>query len=317
MLMKGLIFVVFCICLTACSVGKEYFVSSSFYEPATEGLRFIYSSDGVQWSQIPGIWLHPQVGTQKVMRDPSIVKGPNGVYHLVWTTSWKGDVGFGYAYSSDLIHWSEQKHIPVMAFDSSTVNVWAPELFYDDTQQEFIVIWASTIPYKFEKGIEDEYNNHRLYYVRTPDFKQFSEVKLFYDPGFSAIDATVVKRGDNDYVNVFKDNTRPNRNLRVAFGRSPTGPWSVPSEAFTDSFTEGPTVLKNDEHYLIYYDSYQKMIFGAAKTTDFIQFVDITDSISVPAKHKHGTIFKAPKRLVDALLKRAETKTQVSKLNVD
>jgi len=39
------------------------------------------------------------------MRDPSMVRTPDGTYHLVWTTSWKGDLGFGYAYSKDLIHW--------------------------------------------------------------------------------------------------------------------------------------------------------------------------------------------------------------------
>ena len=50
-----------------------------------------------------------------------------------------------------LIHWSEEKFIPVMEHDSTAVNVWAPELFYDDEKDEFIVIWASCVPFKFEK----------------------------------------------------------------------------------------------------------------------------------------------------------------------
>ena len=120
----------------------------------------------------------------------------------------KGDLGFGYSSSKDLINWGEQQFVPVME-DTSTVNVWAPELFYDDVKDEFIIVWASTIPYKFEKGIEEERNNHRLYYTITKDFQEFSEAKLFLDPGFSSIDATIVKRADTDYVLVFKDNTRP------------------------------------------------------------------------------------------------------------
>lgn len=295
LLMLGMIFL-------SCRSEKEYYVSTSFHEPATDGLRFIYSEDGIVWDSIPGIWLQPEVGTQGVMRDPSVVKGPDGTYHLVWTTSWKGDTGFGYASSKDLIEWTEQRHIPVMAFDSSTVNVWAPELFYDDDKDEFMVVWASTVPYKFEKGEEDEYNNHRLYYVVTRDFITFTEAKLFYDPGYSAIDATIVKRAAGDYVNVFKDNTRPNRNIKVAFGPTPIGPWSEPSEAFTDSFTEGPTVLKNGDEYYIYYDAYQQKKYGAARTRDFIHFSDVTDSVSVPRLHKHGTIFKSPRSVVDKLL---------------
>lgn len=289
--------------MVSCNASKEYFVSTSFHEPATEGLRFIYSEDGILWDTIPGVWLKPEVGSQKVMRDPSIVRSPDGIFHLVWTTSWKGDNGFGYASSPDLIHWSDQRLISVMAFDTSTVNVWAPELFFDDEKNEFLVVWASTVPYKFDKGIEDEYNNHRLYYVKTKDFVHFSDTQLFYDPGFSVIDATVVKRGEHDYVTVFKDNTRPQRNLKVAFGSSPAGPWSKSSEAFTDSFAEGPTVLRRGDEYYVYYDAYQKKIYGASKTKDFIHFTDVTDSVSVPVNHKHGTIFKAPQKVVQALLK--------------
>ena len=92
---------------------------------------------------------------QKVMRDPSVVQGPDGTFHMVWTSSWRGDFGFGYSSSKDLIHWSKEQLIPVMT-DTTTVNVWAPELFYDDEQERFIIIWASTIPFKFEKGEEEE-----------------------------------------------------------------------------------------------------------------------------------------------------------------
>ena len=33
------------------------------------------------------------------------------------------------------------------------------------------------------------------------------------------------------------------------------------------------------------------MDFGCSKTRDFIEFQDISDSVSVPPLHKHGTIF--------------------------
>ena len=102
--------------------------------------------------------------------------------------------GFGYANSKDLINWSEQRMIPVMAYDTTTVNVWAPELFYDDENDQMMVIWASCIPGAFDKGIEDEMNNHRQYYITTKDFETISETKLLIDPGYSSIDAALIKR---------------------------------------------------------------------------------------------------------------------------
>lgn len=307
-MIKGIIklpFVFFLLLLASCQTQtlKEVYLFTSFHEPADEGLRYLYSEDGYNWDSIPGIWLKPQLGNQQLMRDPSIVKGKDETYHLVWTTSWKGDKGFGYASSKDLINWSEQKMIPVMEHEPTTVNVWAPEVFYDDDEDLFYIVWASTIPFRFEKGIEEEKNNHRLYYVTTKDFNTFSETKLYLDPKFSVIDAVIVKRAPKDYVLVLKDNTRPNRNLKISFGDSPTARFDDISAPFTEEFVEGPTVTKVGDDYLIYFDMYRKKIYGAMKTTDFIHFEDITDIISIPEGHKHGTITKVPYPLVEKLIK--------------
>lgn len=300
------IFIIFLVLFQSCAAQNEMYVSTSFHEPANEGLRYIYSKDGVKWDSIPGTWLKPEIGNEKVMRDPSMVRTPDGVFHLVWTSSWKGDLGFGYASSKDLIHWSEEKMIQTMKNEPTTVNVWAPEIFYDDDKAEFVVVWASCVPHRFEKGLEDELNNHRLYYITTKDFNTISETKLLYDPGFSTIDATIVKKGKNDYVMVLKDNTRPNRNLKVAFSKSPTGPYSKPSKTFTEGFVEGPTVQKVGKKYLIYYDEYRKFTYGAVETKNFKHFKNISDSVSIPKGHKHGTIFKAPTSVVTNLIHKSE-----------
>jgi hypothetical protein len=285
----------------SCTAQKAY-IFTSFHEPADKGLRLLYSYDGFNWTDLDTTFLKPKIGTQKVMRDPSMVQGPDGTFHLVWTSSWKGDYGFGYASSKDLINWSEQKHIEIMAYDTSTVNVWAPEIFYDDDGKQFIIVWASTIPYKFPKGIENERNNHRLYYITTNDFVTFSEARLYLDPGFSVIDAVVVKRGKEDYVLIHKDNTRPMRNMKISFGKTLIGPFTKSSEPFTENFTEGPSVVKVGNEWLIYYDSYRKGIYGCAKTSDFINFEDITTKVNIPKGHKHGTIVVVDKKFVEKLI---------------
>jgi len=302
-ILRNLQLFIFLFVILSCKAENEYFISTSFHEPANKGLRYIYSADGIHWDSIPGTWLKPAVGKEQVMRDPSMSRTPDGIFHLVWTSSWKGDLGFGYANSKDLIHWSKQQMILVMKTEPTTVNVWAPEIYYDDEKNEFIITWASCVPNRFKNGVEAVDNNHRLYYITTKDFKTISKTKLLYNPGFSAIDATIVKRAVNDYVLVFKDNTRPNRNLKVAFSKSPTGPFSAASKTFTQSYVEGPTVDKIGNKYLIYFDEYKKFTFGAVETKDFIHFSNVSKKISIPKGHKHGTIFKAPASFIDNLKK--------------
>ena len=296
----------FLILFVACS-NKAY-LFTSFHEPADKGLRMLYSLDGKRWTDLDTVLLQPQAGNQKVMRDPSMVKGPDGTFHLVWTSSWKGDKGFGYASSKDLINWSKQSFIPVMEYEPTTVNVWAPELFYDDVQKQYIIIWASCIPGRFERGIEEDSNNHRMYFTATKDFKDFSDTKLFLDPGFSVIDAVIVKRATNDYVLVLKDNTRPERNIKVAFADNPLGPWKNISRPFSEKFTEGPSVVKIKNEWLIYFDSYQKKIYESVATRDFISFQNINGQINLPEAHKHGTIVTVKRKFVSQLKKNTARK---------
>ena len=248
---------------------------------------------------MPGTFLEANVGTNKQFRDPSITCGPDGTFHLVWTAGWHGDQGFGYANSKDLIHWSEQKFIPVMTNEPTTVNVWAPELFYDEGQ--FIIVWASTIPGRFPDKLEKHDNNHRLYFTTTRDFTSFTPAKVFMKSDYSAIDGFVLKDGKK-FVLVHKDNSRPMLNLRVAFGKTPIGPWKNISEPFTQKFTEGPCALKIGDDWLIYFDAYREKIYGAMKTRDFKKFTEVTKEVSFPPEHKHGTAIRVPREILEKLL---------------
>lgn len=287
----------------------EYYVSSSFHEPADEGLRFIYSRDGLHWDSIPGTWLAPELG-DSIMRDPSVWRGEDGTYHLVWTIAWKGDTGIGYSSSTDLIHWTPQRRIPVMDSIRHTYSVWAPELFFDDTKGEYMIVFTAQVDDKTSTGRRNEHGDyHRMYYVTTRDFVAFSEPRLLYDAGYSCIDGVIVKRGEGDYVLVAKDNRKANSNLRVAFSRRPEGPYTLPlSRPFTGIFAEGPSVTKVGDTYYIYYDLYRRHIYGASTTKDFIHFTDVTSNAAFPAGHKHGTVFKAPVSTVEALIRASQKK---------
>ena len=292
---------------------ETVYLFTSFRENGQDGLRLLYSLDAYHWTNIPGVFLKPNVGDAKLMRDPSLVCDRDGMHHLVWTTAWRGDQGFGYACSKDLTHWSEQRFIPVMAQEPTTVNVWAPEVFDHGSGGEFIICWASTIPGRFPDYLEAPTNNHRMYFTTTRDFKSFAPAKLFLDPGFSVIDCAILE-AQEQYVLLLKDNSRPQRNLRVAFGDSPLGPWRDISQPFTSRFTEGPTAIKVGDDWIIYYDAYQAKTYGAAKTRDFKTFTDISQEVIFPEGHKHGTVFKANRMRLTKLLKAGNAQVYNSRL---
>ena len=300
--------------LGACKENeKEVFLFTSHREPALDGLHLLYSYDGYTWDSLSGVWLRPEVGNQtpfydyfekdtleprfmghSMMRDPSLVQGPDGTFHLLWTISWNGEKGFGYAASKDLIHWSEQREIRVMA-DSLTNNVWAPEVFYDDEKEQFVIVWSSAIRPECYTAADSLGSNksHRGYYTTTKDFVDFAPTQPFYDPGFNSIDGFILKRGEGDYVYIVKDNRKPGfSDLFCVFGASAEGPYSQPSVNFAPTYSEGACAIRVGEEWLIYYDVYRENRYGAVSTCDFKSFTPIDDQISVPDGHKHGTIVR-------------------------
>ncbi len=278
---------------------SEVLMFSYFKDNGEDGLHLAFSYDGLTWTALKGdsSFLTPTAGKDKLMRDPCIIKGADGLFHMVWTVSWN-EQGIGYATSKDLINWSEQLYVPVMHNERATRNCWAPEIFYDKRRSEYVVFWASTIPGRFplsEGNAEDKYN-HRMYYTTTKNFKTFRKTRLLYDPGFNVIDATIVKNG-NQYVMVFKDETRDpiKKNLRLSFSKKATGKYSAAEAPFTESWVEGPTVAKVEGQWIVYFDQYTKNKMGAVTSNDLKSWEDISDKVSFPHGTRHGTVFKISK----------------------
>ena len=70
----------------------------SYFRGQKDGLHLAYSYDGLKWTALNGnkSLLRPVVGKDSLMRDPSIVEGPDGTFHMVWTSSWTDRI-IGYA----------------------------------------------------------------------------------------------------------------------------------------------------------------------------------------------------------------------------
>src|SRR5450759_2172031 len=282
--------------LTVFATEKDKaYLFSYFKGNGEDGLHLAYSRDGLNFTALNNdkSFLTPKVGVSKLMRDPCIIQTDDGTFHMVWTAGWT-ERGIGYASSKDLVNWSEQKYIMVMEKEPAARNCWAPEINYDKKNKQFLIIWATTIPGRFpetEKVGDDSYN-HRIYYVTTKDFKSFSETKLFYDKGFNAIDATIIENGKK-YVMFIKDESRtpPQKNIRVTFSNSLYGPYSVPSEPITGKYwAEGPTSVKINDTWYVYFDKYTEKKMGAVTSKDLIKWEDISDKIIFPEGVRHGTV---------------------------
>lgn len=279
---------------------------SYFKNNGEDGLHLAYSIDGLKWEALKNdeSFLVPQLSSDKLMRDPCIIKGPDGKFHMVWTVSWS-EKGIGYANSLDLINWSEQKFIPVMEHEKSTKNSWAPELFYDKKNEQYLIFWASTVSEKYtETENQSEGNwNHRMYFTTTKDFINFSETKIFLEPGFNVIDATI-SNYDSSYFMVIKDETylpEAKKTLHILFSDN-LYDWDVTiSDAISWSWVEGPTITKINDDWVIYFDQYKKGSFGAITSSNLIKWEDISEEIKLPNGIRHGTIFKVSKSVISKI----------------
>lgn len=301
---------------SADQLPETCYLFSYFTQNGQDGLHLAWSVDGYQWQEIPGGPLLKPVLEDCILRDPCLQQGPDGTFHLVWTTSWtKG--GFGHASSKDLITWTEQQYVPAMAHEPLVQNTWAPELAYDHSKNEWLILWSSTITGRFHEtdpvlaeGGAKKVWNHRLYATTTRDWTSFTPTKLFYDDDYSIIDATLVPVEDR-FAMVVKDERiqpTPQKNLRIAWARTLQGPYgtSAPtfSKALIPSWLEGPTLVKIGEKWFLYADAYRDKHYVLLTSTDLASWTDETASLRYPKGLRHGTSFAVKREVLQALLAR-------------
>ena len=116
-----------------------YLFSYFYHDRQADGLRLAWSRDGLAWEMLNrgAPCLQPQVGEAKLMRDPCLYRGPDGTFHLVWTTAWSGKT-IGHASSRDLLHWrlltrplTRASQLNLLG-DPDSCGVWAPCLTHAD-----------------------------------------------------------------------------------------------------------------------------------------------------------------------------------------
>ncbi len=266
---------------------EKCYLFAYFTDSDRAGVHLAWSMDGFTWSAVNGgrSILQPLPGATNLLRDPFLAAGPDGLFHLVWTMNWTGN-GIGYASSPDLIHWTAPRVLPVMRDEPATVNCWAPEFFWHAERKEFVVFWSSAVTNRFQEtlGRSGQLRNQRLYATTTRDFQQFSTTRLFFDPGFSLIDATIIA-AEGEHHLIFKEEAEQpgQRSLRRASGSNPAGPFGEASEPFSPPGVEGPSLFRVGGDYVVYFRATGNAgRWSALKSSDLKKWEDVTGRLALP-----------------------------------
>jgi hypothetical protein len=323
--MRSIKIVIFAITALSVSLFAQtdtghYYLMSYFknnYPPLNDqaGGFFALSTDGINWTElnngapiIPG----SPIG-EKLMRDPFIyfdtAVWPYS-FRLVYTTGWRmKSIGYAQITVANgknfqnfndwdvLTQGGRQDSIQVSAKITGAICTWAPEIFWDDLQNVYMIYWST-----------DCGAGKRAYYVLTSDFKTFTDPVKFFDPGYTEIDGDLLKVADNLYYFFFKDERDGYLQIYNVTGTTPQGPWSAVNGPISNSANhgvEGPSSIKMGSEYRVYMDPYQtRQNYRMIKSTDLVSWSDggTVKAAGVNFYYSHCNVIEISKRVYDWIL---------------
>lgn len=101
------------------------------------------------------------------------------------------------------------------------------------------------------------------------------------------------------------------KNLRLSFAPADLSkPWSPASEPIAGpgsavrpkEMAEGPTLVKWNQQWFLYWDAFANGHYSLAVSTDLKTWTDRTAELTLPPHPRHGTVFRAPRAAVAGLL---------------
>ncbi len=294
-----------------------YFTGDS---AAGENIYFAASdgNDALRWTELNGgePVLRSNHGTGG-LRDPFIVRSPEGDnFYLLATDlsigsgmSWDDAQRVGSRHievwqSNDLVRWSEQRHVEVSP--KTAGNTWAPKALYDESLGAYVVFWASKV-YDASDFRHTGSSYNKMFFSTTRDFVSFTEPEIWYDPGTSVIDSTVLKVGLN-YHRFTKDEGattgcpdivhEKSSDLRAV---SPSDAWITVASCIGRNAgaedVEGPTSFAanpgdvNGERYYLFVDEYAGRGYIPLTTNDIEQGAwEVPANYDLPSHARHGTV---------------------------
>lgn len=294
--------------------------------PDGEQVHFALSRDGFHWEAVnhghPVLWTYygsrgardfticrcKNTGKFYIIAtDLSLAYGMRGEFHHSWEAiSRHGSKNLSIWESDDLVHWSEQKLLPIGLEEFGCM--WAPDVLFDSAQGDYILHWSSS-------HSADHYRTKAIYCCRTRDFSSFTAPTLLYKKeGGTVIDSAMYEENGQYYLFV-KSEGDPEKVILLRSSHA-CGPFERVS-AFDESMAgcedglyEAPTAVQLDDgRWCLFIDYYgvrgrgQGYIPFLADTLASGRFTRCSAQradgrqtgkapFSFPYGFKHGTILK-------------------------
>ncbi len=282
--------------------------------PDGEQVYFALSKDGFNWTQLNnGEPILTSTMGEKGCRDIEVIRLRTGGFVILTTdlsiayrmdenyqVNWKevnstGSKCLCMWKTDDFINFSEQKRIYFGRDDFGCL--WAPEIFYDEINDEYLIHWGSTLK-------EDKFTHMSIFCCTTKDFESFTEPKLFFTKDNEILDTHLVKF-DGIYHLFYKNAEHPSMNMH-ATSTNLYGPYEHDKafEAYMASLEkpgsyEGATsLILPDGRWCLMLDFFgcekEKMgyvPFVSSKPGD-CNFKRADESFSFPYGFKHGGIIE-------------------------
>ena len=263
-----------------------------------DGLHLAFSHDGLDWTDLDRVFLKPSVGSG-LLRDPHLLRDADGLFHLVWTSG-ANDLGVGYASSPDLVNWSEQRLLPLMAGVPGAKSCHAPELYRVPDTGEYALVWSGVV-----RAAGETRDRSRIYYSLTRDFKRFTTPRTLLDINLDAADPSLVY-ADGQYQ-LFYTTTEAVENgrtgaLRVASSPRLLGPYEPRREPLVSGDRpEGPAPLVLGDRLRVFFGAQGKSRHRVRETLDGLKWTDLTPNLSAASGQRHGSVVAVPATLAEQL----------------
>lgn len=283
--------------------------------PDGEQVYFGISKDGLNWEQVnSGNPVLTATLGEKGCRDIEIIRLHTGGFVVLTTdlcivyrmdenynVDWKqvnshGSLNLRMWKTDDLVHFSEEKLLYFGRDDFGCL--WAPEIFFDEENEEYLIHWGSTVK-------ESDYKHMSIYCCTTKDFETFSEPKLYFTKDNEILDSHITKIG-NTYHLFYKNSSNPPMNMH-ATSENLYGPFVhdekfreyMDKEIYHPGSYEGPTTYTlPDGRWCLMLDffgcekekmGYVPFVSSAPGNMDFAR---ADSEFSFPYGFKHGKVIE-------------------------
>ncbi|MBE6755357.1 MAG: 1,4-beta-xylanase [Ruminococcaceae bacterium] len=283
--------------------------------PDGEQVYFGISHDGLNWEKVNGgnPILTASFG-EKGCRDIEIVRLHTGGFMVITTDlcvanrydenlqlDWSdinrtGSKSLRMWKTDDLVNFSEERLVSFGRDDFGCM--WAPEVFFDEENEEYLIHWGSTVA-------ETDYKHMSIYCSVTKDFETFSEPKLYFTKDNEILDSHITKVGDTYHL-FYKNAHNPSMNMH-ATSDNLFGPFEhdekfekyMDEEIYHPGSYEGPTTyVLPDGRWCLMLDFFgcekEKMGYVpfVSPSEGDMNFVRMPENFSFPYGFKHGKVIE-------------------------